>query len=59
MDDNVHPSQTMQLVDALIKANKEFDMLIVPNANHDDFPENEYLLHKIFDYFVENLKGTP
>ena len=58
MDDNVHPSQTMQLVDAFIKANKKFDMLIVPNANHDDFPENEYLLHKIFDYFVENLKGT-
>ena len=59
MDDNVHPSQTMQLVDALIKANKKFDMLIVPNANHYYFSDNEYVLHRVFNYFVENLKGTP
>ena len=48
----------MQLVDALIRANKKFDMLIVPNGNHDYFPDNEYLLHRIFDYFVEHLKDT-
>ena len=58
MDDNVHPSQTMQLVDALIKANKKFDILIVPNGNHYYFSDNEYVLHRVFDYFVENLKGT-
>ncbi len=58
MDDNVHPFLTMQLVDALIKANKKFDMLIVPNGNHDYFPDNEYLIYRIFDYFVEHLKGT-
>ncbi len=58
MDDNVHPFLTMQLVDALIKANKKFDMLIVPNANHDYFPDNEYLMHRIFDYFVEHLIGA-
>ena len=35
MDDNVHPAHTLQLADALIKADKDFEMLIVPNANHD------------------------
>ncbi len=59
MDDNVNPSQTMRLVDALIKANKKFDMLIVPNGSHEQVPDIEYLEHRIFDYFVENLKGTP
>lgn len=34
MDDNVHPAHTLQLADALIKADKDFEMLIVPNANH-------------------------
>ena len=34
MDDNVHPALTMQVVDALIKADKDFELLIVPNANH-------------------------
>ena len=34
MDDNVHPCATMQLVNALIKYNKDFDMLIMPNQNH-------------------------
>jgi len=55
MDNNVHPFQTMQLVDALINANKKFYMLIVPNGNHDYFPDNEYLFHGIFHYFVEHL----
>ena len=34
MDENVHPSSLIQLVEALIKANKDFDMLIIPNATH-------------------------
>ena len=34
MDDNVHPALTIRLIDSLIKANKEFDMLVMPNRNH-------------------------
>jgi dipeptidyl aminopeptidase/acylaminoacyl peptidase len=34
LDDNVHPMLTMWVADALIKANKDFDFLIVPNTNH-------------------------
>ncbi len=37
MDDNVHPSLTMQLADALIAANKDFDLLIIPFTNHGFF----------------------
>ncbi len=58
MDDNVHPSLTMQLVDSLIKANKRFDMLMLPNRNHDSFPGDEYIMHRIFDYFAEHLLGV-
>ena len=34
MDDNVHPKQTIQVVDALIKANKRFDFLLLPDRGH-------------------------
>ncbi|HEX6881128.1 MAG TPA: DPP IV N-terminal domain-containing protein, partial [Terriglobales bacterium] len=57
LDDNVNPSATLQLVNALIKANKDFDMLIVPNQYHGD-GGNPYLLRKRWDYFVQNLLGV-
>ena len=34
LDSNVHPASTIQLADALIKANKDFDLLIIPNGGH-------------------------
>ena len=59
MDDNVHPGGTIALVDALIKANKSFDFLIVPDANHD-MTGNPYVIRRTWDYFVQNLLGgTP
>jgi dipeptidyl-peptidase 4 len=59
MDDNVHPALTMQLVDALIKANKDFDLLIVPNVAHG-IMSNPYALRRQWDYFVRHLLGaTP
>ena len=59
LDDNVNPSATLQLVDALIKANKDFDLLIVPNQYHGD-GGNPYLVRRRWDYFVQNLLGvTP
>jgi dipeptidyl-peptidase-4 len=56
MDDNVHPAQTLALVDALIKANKDFDFLMVPNADHDIF-FHPYVLRRTWDYFVQHLLG--
>jgi dipeptidyl aminopeptidase/acylaminoacyl peptidase len=54
LDENVHPASTLVLVDALIKANKEFDLLIMPNMPHacDDHP---YFVRKRWDYFVRHL----
>jgi dipeptidyl aminopeptidase/acylaminoacyl peptidase len=58
VDDNVHPVETMRFVDALIKANKGFDMLFVPNMAHGE--ANNYLVRRRWDYFVEHLIGiTP
>ncbi|WP_058517044.1 S9 family peptidase [Legionella parisiensis] len=56
LDDNVHPSNMLQLIDALIKADKNFDMLLVPNENHSLYFVNAYVWRRIWDYFVEHLK---
>ena len=56
MDDNVHPALTIQLVDALIKANKKFDFLIIPNSAHGVTAHPYFTLRK-WDYFVEHLLG--
>ncbi|RLD23658.1 MAG: S9 family peptidase [Bacteroidetes bacterium] len=59
MDGNVHPSNTMLVVDALIKADKDFDMLVFPNSRHG-FGNSRYFLKRRWDYFVTHLKGeTP
>ncbi len=57
MDDNVHPAMTMQVIDALIKADKDFDMLILPNRNHT-FKQDVYFIRKLWDYFVTHLLGA-
>ncbi|MEO8448442.1 MAG: prolyl oligopeptidase family serine peptidase [Gemmatimonadota bacterium] len=54
LDDNVHPGHTIALVDALIKAAKTFDLLIVPDADHNLTP-NPYVIRRTWDYFVEHL----
>lgn len=61
IDDNVHPVETMRFVDALMKANKDFDMLFVPNMYHGESGEHSpYLVRRRWDYFVQNLLGvTP
>ena len=53
MDDNVDPASTMQVVDALIKAGKDFELVVLPGAHHtmgEDFGER-----KRHDFFVKNL----
>jgi dipeptidyl aminopeptidase/acylaminoacyl peptidase len=57
MDENVHVSQTLLLVDALIRANKDFDLLIVPNAGHDVLMTNGYVQRRVWDHFARNLLG--
>ena len=57
IDDNVHVVETMRLTDALIKANKNFDQLIVPNMYHGE-GGNPYLIRRRWDYFVQQLLGV-
>jgi dipeptidyl-peptidase-4 len=57
MDDNVPPALTLQLVDALIKANKDFDILVLPNRNHGHATD-PYSTRRRWDYFVKNLLGV-
>jgi dipeptidyl aminopeptidase/acylaminoacyl peptidase len=61
VDDNVHPVETMRLADALMSANKSFDMLIVPNMYHGESGVHAaYLARRRWDYFVQYLLGvTP
>ena len=53
LDDNVDPASTMQVVNALIKANKDFELVVIPGAHHtmgEAFGE-----HKRYDFFVRHL----
>jgi dipeptidyl aminopeptidase/acylaminoacyl peptidase len=63
MDSNVDPSSTMQVVKQLIKHNKNFDLLVVPGANHGAARGDQYAAygdHKRYDFFVRHLLGvTP
>ena len=60
LDDNVPPYNTYLVVDALIKANKDFDLIIFPNARHGYGEDSYYMMRRRWDYFVENLLGaTP
>jgi len=56
LDTNVHPSSTLLVVDALIEADKDFDLVVLPNANHG-FGNRRYFMKRRWDYFVENLRG--
>jgi dipeptidyl-peptidase 4 len=60
MDDNVPPSNTLLVVDALVKANKDFDLLLLPHARHGYGVDSFYVMRRRWDYFVEHLLGaTP
>jgi dipeptidyl-peptidase-4 len=60
MDDNVPPSNTMLLVEALEKANKDYDLVIFPNSHHGYGQYYFYMMRRRWDYFVKNLlKATP
>jgi dipeptidyl aminopeptidase/acylaminoacyl peptidase len=58
MDDNVPPSNTLLVVEALIKANKDFDLIIFPNKRHGYGDMTNYMTRRRWDYFVKHLKGV-
>ena len=57
MDDNVHPASTIRMVHALIKANKDFDFLLIPNRHHG-IAADVYFIRRRWDYFVKHLLET-
>jgi dipeptidyl aminopeptidase/acylaminoacyl peptidase len=57
LDSNVPPSNTMLVVDALIAANKDFDLLLMPNRGHG-FGNEPYMMRRRWDYFVRHLLGA-
>jgi dipeptidyl aminopeptidase/acylaminoacyl peptidase len=58
MDDNVPPYNTQLVVDALVKAGKDFDLLMLPHARHGYGQDNNYVMRRRWDYFVKNLQGA-
>ncbi len=53
LDDNVDPASTMQVADALIKANKDFELVVLPGVHHT--MGESYGEHKRYDFFVKHL----
>jgi dipeptidyl aminopeptidase/acylaminoacyl peptidase len=58
MDNNVPPNNTLLVVDALIKANKDFDLLMLPNQAHGYGADSNYMTRRRWDYFVRYLMGV-
>ena len=57
VDTNVDPASTMQVANALIKADKDFDLLVMPSTNHGS-AETPYASRRRMDFFVRNLHGV-
>lgn len=57
LDDNVPPYNTLLVVEALEKANKDFDLVIFPNSRHGYGEYSLYMTRRRWDYFVKNLQG--
>ena len=58
MDSNVPPYNTYVVVDALMKANKDFDLIILPYQRHGFGSDNNYVMRRRWDYFVRHLMGA-
>jgi dipeptidyl aminopeptidase/acylaminoacyl peptidase len=58
MDDNVPPYNTLLVVSELVKANRDFDLLLLPNRAHGYGPDSQYAMRRRWDYFVRNLLGA-
>ena len=58
MDNNVPPYNTLLVVSELVKANRNFDLLLLPNRAHGYGPDSQYAMRRRWDYFVRNLLGA-
>jgi dipeptidyl-peptidase 4 len=58
MDDNVPPYHTWLVVDALEKANKDYDLIVFPQSRHGYGASSYYMMRRRWDYFVKNLLGS-
>ncbi len=58
MDDNVPPYNTLVVVEALINANKDFDLLLLPGKRHGYGDQSYYMMRRRWDYFVRYLLGA-
>jgi dipeptidyl aminopeptidase/acylaminoacyl peptidase len=58
MDANVPPYNTLIVVDELVKANKDFDLIMFPQAGHGFGPASNYMMRRRWDYFVKHLIGA-
>jgi dipeptidyl-peptidase 4 len=58
MDNNVPPANTLLVVEALIKANKDFDLIVFPNQAHGYGSQSNYMMRKRWDYFVKWLQDA-
>jgi dipeptidyl-peptidase-4 len=56
LDDNVHPNATLLVINELIRQNKDFDLIVVPNRNHG-YSSEPYVIRRTWDYFVRHLLG--
>ena len=57
IDNNVHPGNTLRVVNALIRAGKRFDMLLLPQQRHGFGDMDEYFYWRMVDYFSNHLLG--
>ena len=58
LDANVPPNNTLLVVDALIKANKDFDLVLLPNQAHGYAQMAPYMMRRRWDYFVKWLQNV-
>ena len=57
MDDNVHPANSIRVVDALIRANKRFEFVLLPGQRHGFGDMNEFFFWKMADHYTRYLMG--
>ncbi len=58
IDNNVHPSNTYRVIDALIRANKRFDFILLPGQRHGYTTDGDYVYWRRVDYFAQHLLGA-
>ena len=58
MDEQARMSQASLLIDALTKANKPYDLIFVPNGEHGHLYDHPYVMKRMWDYFIKNLRGA-